>query len=225
MFFLITLHSAVVQTFNHVGDYIKARDGNRLLAIPYYKLASPIGDGGYALFSNPNIDIEIAKHMQDNGDFQEAQRLLERIDYRVGSDEQSTLLIVHNLQSYAQYAELNTFYSERLQRNPHWLLIWEDYVGWLKRDGLFAQALASSKQSVKENPQAKRLRMQLALLEMGYGNTANAVALTQGLTEEFAGDPALWMLHARALDRDNQRDTAREAAQKAQQVQKDSYEK
>ena len=214
---LFMLHCATIQSFKFFGDYSLAKK-DTTSAMQYYKWASPFEDGGFALASNPNIDIEVANYEKEQLNYREADRLLRRIDGRVGSDEQSTMLIGQNLQNFEQYQPIEKFYVERLEANPDWTLVWEDYVGWLKRDGLYAQALAASNNSVTLNPTATRLRIQLALLEMEFGEPALAVSIMQNILEEIQDDPSMWMLYARALDRAGRREESQQAVEIANQL-------
>ena len=69
------------------------------------------------------------------------------------------------------------------------------------------------------NPNANRLRIQLALLELEYGSTVQAVKIAHQLVDEHKKDPAMWMLYARALDSDGRRDEAQKAIEAANQIQ------
>jgi predicted Zn-dependent protease len=193
---------------------------NHVSAMQYYTWASPFADGGFALASNPNIDVDVGKYHESQLNFEEADRLFRRLDYRVGGNEQTTLLIAHNLQNYAQFEPIDSFYFTRIANNPNWLLVWEDYVGWLKRDGFKNQALLASRAAVSSNPNAKRLRIQLALLELGHGNANDSVDIAKKLVEENKTDPSIWMLYARTLDGAGRREEAQNAVDMAQKLQR-----
>jgi len=218
LIFVFMLHSAAVQTSKLLGDYFSAKK-DHASALQYYTWASPFEDGGFALASNPNIDVDVGKYHESQLNFEEADRLFRRIDYRVGGTEQSTLLIAHNQQNYAQFEPIDTLYATRLVKNPNWLLVWEDYVGWLKRDGMRNRAVVTSRAAVALNPQAKRLRIQLALLESEYGNADASVGIAKLLVDEFQTDPSMWMLYARTLDGVGRREEAQRAVETAQQLQ------
>ncbi len=223
LLFVFTLHSAAIQTFKQVGDYALANNDTDTV-MRYYKFASPFEDGGYALASNPNIDKEVALQLESQSKFEEAERLFRRIDERVGGDEHSTMLLGQNLQQHAQFNPIDTFYADRLDSNPDWIIIWEDYVGWMKRNSMFDRAIVISRVAVEKNPSTSRLRIQLALLEMEHGSPSKAVQITQNLLEENKTDPSLWLLYARALDRDGKKEEAQNAIRIAEQVQKEYTE-
>jgi len=215
---LFTLQSVAVGSLRIMGDVALARNDSEK-ALQCYKLAGPLDDGGIGLASNPNIDMAMAKIHEQNHNYREAERLLWRIDGRVGSDERSTILLGQMMQYHKQTNELITFYSERLAENDNWELIWEDYVGWLKRDGLYEQAIAASKTSVEKNPEAIRLHIQLALLEIEFGNAEDAIVLATQMTETFPAVAAPWMLLSRALDTVGDQDGARKAQTEAAKIQ------
>lgn len=217
--FIFLIHSAFVQTSKLLGDYSMTQK-NHVSAMQYYTWASPFADGGFALASNPNIDVDVGKYHESQLNFEEADRLFRRLDYRVGGNEQTTLLIAHNLQNYAQFEPIDSFYFTRIANNPNWLLVWEDYVGWLKRDGFKNQALLASRAAVSSNPNAKRLRIQLALLELGHGNANDSVDIAKKLVEENKTDPSIWMLYARTLDGAGRREEAQNAVDMAQKLQR-----
>ena len=214
---IFMLHCAMIQSFKFLGDYSLAKN-DTATAMQYYKWASPMKDGGFALASNPNIDIEVANFEKEQLNYKEADRLLRRIDGRVGSDEQSTMLIGQNLQYFEQFQPIEMFYTERLEVNPKWPLVWEDYVGWLKRDGLYERAIVASTNAVTLNPTATRLKIQLALLEMEFGEPPTAVLIMQPIVEEYQGDPSMWMLYARALDRAGRIEESQQAIEIANQL-------
>ena len=215
---IITLHSAVIQTFKFAGDYATARN-NTKTAMRFYHFASPISDGGYALASNPNIDFEIARYEESELNFQKADQLFRRLDARAGGDEQTTMLIAHNLQNYEQFEPIDSFYAIRLQNNPSWELVWEDYIGWLKRESIYEQAVATSRAAVELNPKAKRLRIQLSLLELEHGSSERGIFTAESLINDYSNDPAIWMLYARALDSAGRRNDAKIAIERANQIQ------
>ena len=217
--FIFTAHSAAIQTFKFLGDYaLKNKDTNT--AMQYYTWASPFADGGYALASNPNIDLEVAHYYDSQLQHKEAERLFRRIDRRVGFDEESTTYLGRNLQFHEQFQQIDELYLQRLIENPHWVFVWEEYVGWLRRDGMYDRAIQMSTVAVNENPTTKRLRIQLALLELEFGNPEVAVTIAQALVEESKNDPSMWMLFARALDSSGRREEAQQAVEMANQIQK-----
>ncbi len=215
---VFTVHSAAIQSFKILGDNA-SDNNNQQAALKYYKLASPLEDGGYALASNPNIDKAVALYHDSEMEHEKAEQLFRRIDQRVGSDEESTTLLGRNLQFHKQFQQIDVLYSQRLAKNPHWLFVWEEYIGWLRRDGLYDRAIQKSTIAVAENPNAKRLRIQLSLLELEFGNPEVAVKIAQALVEENKQDSAMWMLFARALDRSGRREKAQQAVEMANQIQ------
>ena len=216
--FIFTVHSATIQSFKHLGDY-ELKNNNTKSAMQYYIWASPIEDGGFALASNPNVDVELAKYYDAENEHQKALRLFLRIDRRVGSDEESTMLLGRNLQHHKQYAEIDALYFERLTNNPNWEFVWEEYIGWLRRDSLTDRAILMSTTAVDENPTAKRLRIQLALLHIDFGDPEVGVLVSSDLVNENQHDPSMWMLYARALDRSGRREQAQHAVGVANQIQ------
>jgi len=214
---LWTVQSATVQAFHFMGDRAMATNNNDE-ALWYYSKASSISDGGIALASNPNIDMEVARYFDSKHQFIDSYRLYQRIDARVGQDERSTMLLGQNMQYHAQFVPIDQLYASRLKVNLHWELVWEDYVGWLKREMQFERAIQASHKAVQSNPNAKRLRIQLALLELESGNTSTAVHIAKQLVDEDKEDPAMWMLYARALDSDGRNEKAVFALEKAKQL-------
>jgi len=129
------------------------------------------------------------------------------------------MLIADNLQNYEQFEPIDSFYADRLLKNPSWELVWEDYIGWLKREAIYDQAIASSRAAVELNPRAKRLRIQLSLLELEHGSSERGVFTAETLINDYSEDPAIWMLYARALDSAGRRNDAQKAIEKANQIQ------
>jgi len=215
--FALTVHSATVQSFKYLGD-VALKNKNVEKAMSYYSYASPIGDGGYALASNPNVDVEVAKYFDEQVQHKKAERLYRRVDRRVGGDEESTTLLGRNLQLHEQFEAIDGLYLSRLTDHPNWEFVWEEYVGWLKRDGMYDRAIVMSTKAVEENQDSKRLRIQLALLESEFGNPEHAVRHAQVLTEAHPNDPSMWMLLARSYDSNNQREEAQEAVSTATQL-------
>jgi len=123
------------------------------------------------------------------------------------------------MQYHQQELYIKSFYEERLSDNEQWDQVWEDYVGWLKRDGLYAYAIEVSTESVRVNPDAIRLNIQLALLEIEFGSIEKAIALATLMTEVFSNEPYPWMLLARALDKSGDYIGAMEAQSKAIEIQ------
>ena len=142
-----------------------------------------------------------------------------RVDSRVGADENVTMLLGQMMQYHQQELNIKSFYEDRLNENKHWEQVWEDYVGWLKRDSFYAYAIETSMESVRENPDAIRLNIQLVLLETEYGNVENAIALATTMTEIFQNDPRSWRLLARALDKSGDYIGAMKAQSKAIEIQ------
>jgi len=206
-----------VQSFKYLGD-VALKNKNVEKAMSYYSYASPIGDGGYALASNPNVDVEVAMYFDEQVQHKKAERLYRRVDRRVGGDEESTTLLGRNLQLHEQFEAIDGLYLSRLTDHPNWEFVWEEYVGWLKRDGMYDRAIVMSTKAVEENQDSKRLRIQLALLESEFGNPEHAVRHAQVLTEAHPNDPSMWMLLARSYDSNNQREEAQEAVSTATQL-------
>ncbi|MBT5366058.1 MAG: hypothetical protein HOL14_05995 [Phycisphaerae bacterium] len=77
-------------------------------------------------------------------------------------------------------------------------------------------------ESVRENPDAIRLNIQLVLLETEYGNVENAIALATAMTDVFQNDPSPWRLLARALDKSGDYIGAMKAQSKAAELQRDA---
>jgi tetratricopeptide (TPR) repeat protein len=215
---LFTLQSVAIGTLRIMGDVALARNNNEK-ALRLYTLAGPLTDGGIGFASNPNIDMAMAEVHKKDHNYREAERLLWRIDGRVGPDERSTMLIGQTMQYHQQTNDINSFYGERLAENEQWELIWEDYVAWLKREGLYEQAIATSKTSILKNPNAIRLQIQLALLEIEFGNADDAVVLARQMTETFPGVAVPWMLLSRALDTVGDHEGARKAQAEAAKIQ------
>ena len=188
-------------------------------ALGYYQLAGPMSDGGIGFASNPNTDTAMARIHETKGEFQEAQRLLWRVDDRIGPEEISTMLLGQLLQYDQQTLLIDSFYSERLVGNENWELVWEDYVGWLKRDGMYERAIAASKVAVTRNPLAIRLQIQLALLEIDFGDVQHAISIATSLTKTHPMDPTSWKLLARSLDKAGDRIGAGKAMRKAAELQ------
>ena len=217
--FLFTVQSAAVKTCRILGDVAMANEETDK-ALGYYQLAGPMHDGGLGFASNPNIDTAMARIHETKGEIQEAQRLLWRVDARVGPEERSTMMLGQLLQYDQQTLLIDSFYSERLVGNEDWELVWEDYVGWLKRDGMYERAIAASKVAVTRNPLAIRLQIQLALLELDFGDVQNAIAIATSMTETHPMEPNSWKLLARSLDKIGDSVGAREALQRAMQLQR-----
>jgi tetratricopeptide (TPR) repeat protein len=218
LFTVFTIHSTAIQSFKFLGDYAMAKN-NTKTAMHFYRLASPISDGGYAIASNPNVDNEVAHYFDSQLRHKDAERFFRRIDRRVGSDEESTTLLGRNLQFHEQFQAIDGLYVSRLTENPKWVFVWEEYIGWLRRDGIYDRAIEMSTVAVQKNPTSKRLRIQLVLLESEFGDQDVAVFNAQTLIENYREDPAMWMLYARALDSAGRRNDAQKAIETANQIQ------
>lgn len=216
--FLFTVQSAAIHSCNILGD-MAVLNNDKDSAMMYYKLSGPIHDGGLGFTSNPNIDLAMSRIYESQSEFREAERLLWRVDSRVGADENVTMLLGQMMQYHQQELNIKSFYEDRLNENKHWEQVWEDYVGWLKRDSFYAYAIETSMESVRENPDAIRLNIQLVLLETEYGNVENAIALATTMTEIFQNNPMSWRLLARALDKSGDYIGAMKAQSKAIEIQ------
>ncbi|MAI66933.1 MAG: hypothetical protein CMJ26_03530 [Phycisphaerae bacterium] len=215
--FLFTLQSAMVGTCTYLGNAALANKDVES-ALWYYRLSGPITDGGIGLSSNPNVDMAMAKIYEKSSDFREAERLLWRIEDHVGDDERVTMLLGQTMQYHKQANELVSFYTARLSEYSQWQLVWEDYVGWLKREGMYEQAISASKEAVTNNPDAIRLQIQLVLLEIEFGDVESAIALSKQMTNSFPKVVAPWMLLSRALDASGDYDAARNAQTEAEKI-------
>lgn len=211
---LFTAQSAVVYGYWWAGDIARTNedlDG----ALRYYKLSGPISDGGVGLASNPNVDIIMSKIHESRGEFLEAERLMWRVDQRVGPDAHASMLLGQVMQMNHARQEIDAFYANRLETNPNWSLVWEDYVAWLKREGLYEYAVQISRTAVAINPDANRLRLQNALTEMQYGDIDVAISFFTQETKRLPENPNSWFLLARSLSAAGRTEEAREAAEKA----------
>ena len=218
MCLVFTLQSALVGSFAYMGN-VALMNGDNGRALQWYTLSGPLSDGGVGLLSNPNVDMAMVKIHEKNSDFREAERLLWRIDNHAGADERVTMLLGQIMQYHKQTNELVSFYTTQLIENSKWELVWEDYVGWLKRDGMYEQAIAISKDSVLNNPNAIRLQIQLVLLEIEFGNVDQAIVLAKQMTILFADESTPWRLLSRALDKSGDYDGARKALRMAVEIQ------
>ena len=115
--------------------------------------------------------------------------------------------------------EIVAFYSNRLEENQHWGLVWEDFVAWLKRDGQYENAIQVSRNAVAINPDAGRLLLQNALTEMQHGDVEVSIAYFTRETEIHPENPNAWHMLARSLSADGRSEEAREAAAKASSLQ------
>ena len=215
---LFTVQSAAVGSFRFLGDRAKSNEKFDD-ALYYYKLSGPMTDGGVGIASNPNVDMTMSKIYELQGKYDESERLLRRIDSRVGMDERSTMLLGQIMQYHRQFVTVESFYEERLAEEPTWSLIWEDYVGWLRREGVVKSAIVNSKKSVELNPEAGRLKIQLVLLETEFGDVENAIYVAQQLAEQSPDSPTPWMLLSRALHQAGRLSESREAHLKAASLQ------
>ena len=128
------------------------------------------------------------------------------------------MLLGQTMQYHKQANELVSFYTARLSEYSKWQLVWEDYVGWLKREGMYEQAISASKEAVTNNPDAIRLQIQLVLLEIEFGDVESAIALSKQMTNSFPKVVAPWMLLSRALDASGDYDAARNAQTEAEKI-------
>jgi polyferredoxin len=217
LLFLFTVHSAAVGSLRYLGDVANSNLQDDK-AYQYYKLSSPINDGGIGFASNPNVDTAMATILKNRGEFQEAERLLRRVDRRVGQTEISSMLLGQLMQDFRQPQEVDAFYLEQLGVNSNWGLVWEDYVAWLKRIGMCDRAIIVSKSSLDHIPTSRRLRFQYALTEMECGDVLIAVVWFQELTVTYPDDPRLWMRYAQALDKVGRVDESNQAVEKSQSI-------
>ena len=215
---MFTIQSALVYGFWWAGDI--ARSSEDLdSALLYYKLSGPFSDGGVGLASNPNVDIVMSKIHESRGEFLKAERLLWRVDGRVGPDAHATMLLGQVMQMNHAHQEIEAFYANRLENNQRWELVWEDYVAWLKREGQNEHAIQMSRTAVSINPDAGRLRLQNALTEMQHGDAEISVAFFMQETKVHPNNPNAWHMLARSLSAAGRSVEAREAAAKASSLQ------
>jgi tetratricopeptide (TPR) repeat protein len=215
---MFTIQSALVYGFWWAGDI--ARSSEELdSALLYYELSGPFSDGGVGLASNPNVDIVMSKIHESRGDFLKAERLLWRVDGRVGPDAHATMLLGQVMQMNHAHQEIEAFYANRLEKNQRWELVWEDYVAWLKREGQNEHAIQMSRTAVSINPDAGRLRLQNALTEMQHGDAEISVAFFMQETKVHPNNPNAWHMLARSLSAAGRSVEAREAAAKASSLQ------
>jgi predicted Zn-dependent protease len=215
---LFTAQSAAVYVLKKAA-YSAQLNGNLDAALKYYKLSGPISDGGLGLTSSPNVDIVMSKIHESRGEFMKAERLLWRVDGRVGPDAHATMLLGQVMQMNHAHQEIDAFYANRLEKNQTWELVWEDYVAWLKREGQFEQAILMSRNAVSINPDAGRLRLQNALTEMQHGDVEISIAFFAQEAEAHPNNPNAWHMLARSLNAGGRLDEAREAAAKAAALQ------
>jgi Flp pilus assembly protein TadD len=215
---LFTTQSAAVFGFGMAGYFAQLNE-NEIDALLYYKLSGPISDGGIGLASNPNVDREMSKIHERRGEFSKAERLLWRVDRRVGPDAHATMLLGQVMQMNRAQQEIDAFYAYRLENNQRWELVWEDYVAWLKREGQYEKAIQMSRIAISINPDAGRLGLQNALTEMQHGDVEISVAFFTQETKRLPDNPNSWMLLARSLSAAGRTEEAREAATKASLLQ------
>ena len=160
---LFVIQSAAVQLLGVAGNS-SAKNGNLQRALSYYKLSGPMTDGGVGFASNPNIDRAMSKILEAQGDFQESERLLLRLNNFVGEDQKAMMLLGQNLQLHRETQLVQQFYLDTLEGHNHWTLVWEDYVAWLRRAGRHEEAIDASFAANTLNPNAPRLQLQWKLL-------------------------------------------------------------
>jgi predicted Zn-dependent protease len=129
------------------------------------------------------------------------------------------MLLGQVMQMNHAHQEIDAFYANRLEKNQHWELVWEDYVAWLKREGQYEQAILISRNAVSINPDAGRLRLQNALTEMQHGDAEISVLFFRQETEVHPNNPNAWYMLARSLSAAGRSEEAREAAAKASSLQ------
>jgi predicted Zn-dependent protease len=93
--------------------------------------------------------------------------------------------------------------------------VWEDYVAWLKREGLYENAIQISRNALAINLGAGRLRLQNALIEMQHGDVEVSIAYFTQETEMHPENPNAWFMLARSLSAAGRTEEAREVAAKA----------
>jgi predicted Zn-dependent protease len=84
---------------------------------------------------------------------------------------------------------------------------------------MYERAIAASKVAVIRNPLVVRLQIQLALLEIDFGDVQHAISIAISLTKTHPMDPTSWKLLARSLDKAGDRIGAGEAMRKAAELQ------
>ena len=161
---LFVIQSGAVGLLAIAGN-AAVKNGNLNSARSYYKLSGPMTDGGIGFASNPNVDLALSKIHEANGDLQEAERLLRRLNRTIENDQTATMVLGQNLQLHHEPVKVEQFYIETLKANPNWTLIWEDYVAWLRREGRHSDAVQASTKANSLNPNAARLQMQWQLLQ------------------------------------------------------------
>ena len=160
---LFVIQSAAVQLLGAAGNS-SSKNGDFQRALFYYKLSGPMTDGGIGFASNPNIDRAMSKIHDVQGDFEESERLLRRLNNFVGEDQMGMMLLGQNLQLHRDSQYVHQFYLDTLEVHNHWTLVWEDYVAWLRRAGRHEEAIDASFAANTMNPEAGRLQLQWQLL-------------------------------------------------------------
>lgn len=160
---LCTIQSAGVGLFIAAGNAALKRS-DTASALSFYQWSGPMTDGGIGFASNPNIDREMSRIHESQGEFVLAERLLRRLGRFVGEDELATMLLGQNLQLHRDPVLVEQFYLTELEANRTWALVWEDYVAWLRREGRREDAVKASTAANNLNPNAHRLQLQWQLL-------------------------------------------------------------
>ena len=214
---IFAIQCGAVATLRIAGDaQLVAGDSDRALRL--LRLSGPIGEGGVGLASDPNVDMTIARLEEARGDLDEAERLLRRVDRRVGPHEIASMRIGQVLQLRGDDAATAAFYADRLAANPTWPLVWEDRIAWLIRSGDAAGAVDASRSGLAANGTALRLLKQGVFVELNLGELARGIGLLEQVVDRVPDDVEAWATLARALQQAGRGAEAAAAADRARQL-------
>ena len=207
---LFVLQSWLVTGSKYYGEILLA-SGDKNAAIRWLKLSGPLGDSGFGLLSNPNVDITLAKLHEANNNLEESERLIRRVIARVGEDESAYMMLGQLLQLKETQREIDLFYIQKLTEKPEWSLVWEDYVAWLKRQDMGRETVAASEKALSIHPQNPRLVLQYGLVCMEFGDPEISIAIFDNMTKTNPMDPTGWFLLSKAYNRAGDLESSQEA--------------
>ena len=211
---LFLVQSAGVTGLRIAGDYCVTK-GFMQKAMNCYQLSGPMWDGGVGFASNPNVDSALAKLHEYKGEYVESERLMHRVVSRVGEDQRAYMMLGQNMQFNRAFQEINDFYTSSLEANPHWTLVWEDYVAWLKRGNATNAALDASSAAIYLNANTPRLVIQYALIQMEFGDPELAVKIFTQMTVDRPNDPYAWMMLSKSQNAAGDSEAAQSSFEKA----------
>ena len=183
------------------ADLVLDRSSRALVdrALAVSTIATVIGEGGFGLASNPNVDMALAKLHFVRGEHVESARLVRRVQRRADPSEQVALALARILHADGRDEALARHYDEQLARHPDWMVLWVSAIDWSVGTGHVPGGIARARGAVDANPEALPLLRRLAVLLVQTGSFDEAIAIIRRAIDVAPGDPLAWATLAQVM--------------------------